>query len=140
MNSEELEQSLKAEFENHLIRLQEGAKRQIAEFQSRINSDLERHRAEIDDAFRGFADRFDGQGVLDGGFAELVSEHLKLARDEGAKLAAEAYAEAEKMTVPGESSKGFADLRDAINAILAGDRVSLEETDPVGCTIVGVQV
>ncbi|HOA23345.1 MAG TPA: thioredoxin family protein [Aggregatilineales bacterium] len=31
-------------------------------------------------------------------------------------------------------------LRDAINAILAGDRVSLEETDPVGCTIVGVQV
>ncbi len=117
MNSEELEQSLKAEFENHLKRLNEGARQQIAEFQSRIQSDLERHRAEIDDAFRGFADRFEGHSGIDGGFAGLVAEHLKLARDEGAKLAAEAYAEAEKISVPDESSKGFAELRDAINDI-----------------------
>ncbi len=81
-------------------------------------SDLERQRAEIEDAFRGFAVRFDGKNPLDGGFAELVSEHLKLARDEGAKLAATAYAEAEKIEVPAEANtKSFADLRDAINDI-----------------------
>lgn len=31
-------------------------------------------------------------------------------------------------------------LRDALSAVLAGDRVSLEETEPVGCAIARVQV
>jgi hypothetical protein len=126
VNSEELEQSLKAEFENHLTRVVAEMKQQVADFQSSVRSDLDKQRAHLEAAFESFTAGFDSKVGLDGGFSELVSEHLKLARDEGAKLAATAYTEAEKMDTPtsGASSTGFAQLRDAVADISSQDSQS----------------
>lgn len=95
MNSQELEQSLKAEFESHLNSVIAEMKQEIAEFQRQIQSELEQQRARTEEAFQGFSQRVESKGGLAGGFGELVAEYLKLARDEGARLAATAYSEAE---------------------------------------------
>lgn len=118
MNSEELEQSLRAEFETHIGNILAQAKQDVSEFQSRIESEFEKHRAQLDEAVRGLARRFDETAELDAGFRESVSEHLKLARDEGARIAATAYSEAEEMTSQSAPpGPGFAELRAAVSEI-----------------------
>lgn len=126
MNSEELEQSLKAEFENHLSSVIAEIRQEAAEFQTKVQSDLEHQRARMDEAFQGFAERLEARGgALTGGFGELVSEHLKLARDEGAKIAATAYTEAEKIEAPAPSgSTGFGELNEAIADVSSKDSQS----------------
>lgn len=125
MNSEELEQSLREEFESYLGNVLSQVRQNAAEFQSRIESEFQKHQAQIDESFRGFAEHFDSKVQLDTGFRESVSEHLKLARDEGARLAATAYTEAEKMDVPAaQAGAGMSELRDAINDICSQDSQS----------------
>ncbi len=90
MNTEELEQSLKSEFENHMKTALAGMRQEASEFQSRL-------QGQFDETFRGFAERFESSAGLDAAFNSSVSEHLRLARDEGARIAADAMAEAEQM-------------------------------------------
>ncbi len=59
---------------------------------------------------------------LEVSFTETVSEHLKLARDEGARITATAIAEAEKMDEA--EAHDFSELRDAINDISSKDSQS----------------
>src|SRR4051812_5439515 len=101
-------------------------KQDAAEFQSRIESEFDKHRAQIDDAFKGFAQRFEARSELNDGFRESVSEHLKLARDEGARVAATAYTEAEQMDAPAAtiSGPGIHELREAIDDISSQDSQS----------------
>ena len=129
MNSQELEQSLKAEFESHLNTVIAEMKQELAAFQGAIQSDLEQQRSRMDEAFKGFSQRIESRSGLGGGFNELVAEHLKLARDEGARLAATAYSEAEMIggqshgapaqtiTVPAD----YAGLRNAVSEISKQD-------------------
>ncbi|MGB2913442.1 MAG: hypothetical protein WBB81_07765 [Pyrinomonadaceae bacterium] len=125
MNSEELEQSLKSEFEIYLKNISAEMKQSFAEFQSKMLEDQEHQRARMDEAFRGFAARFETEHEFDGGFRESVAEHLKLARDEGAKLSATAFAEAEKLDAPAATpTLSFADMRDAIADISRKDSQS----------------
>ena len=124
MNSEELELSLRTEFENYLKTVVAGIKQDVAEFQSKIAAEFEKHKSQVDEAFQGFAGRFDSEHAFDQGFTELVVEHLRLARDEGARLSANAFEEAEKMGAETAAPANYTELRDAINDISGKDSQS----------------
>ncbi|NNE98629.1 MAG: hypothetical protein HKN25_06380, partial [Pyrinomonadaceae bacterium] len=125
MNSEELEQSLRAEFDSHIKNVIAEMKQEVSDFKGNIESELEKHKAHLDEMFREFSEKFDQERELEASFTESVSEHLKLARDEGAKITAAAIAEAEEMREEEESQKqtadDFSDMRDAINEISSKD-------------------
>ena len=91
MNSEELELSLRTEFENYLNSALSELKNEVAEFQKRIDSEFDKHRSQVDEAFKEFTARLDMTGAVDRAFQSSVTEHLRLARDEGAKIAATAF-------------------------------------------------
>lgn len=97
MNSEELEVSLKTEFENYLNGLAGEMRRNISDFQAKIEAEFEKHRAQLDEAFRELSGRFENDPEIDRPFREMIADHLRLARDDGAKVAATAFGEAEKL-------------------------------------------
>ena len=116
MNSEELELSLRTEFENYLKDVFAGMRQDVADFQKNFEAEFEKHKAQMDEAFRGLSGRFESGPQFDRAFTESVVEHLRLARDDGAQLSAQAFTEAQKL----EQSSGSADydrLRDGINDI-----------------------
>ena len=124
MNSEELELSLRTEFESYLKTVAAEMKQDVAEFQGKIDAEFEKHKSQVNEAFQGFTERFDSPKEFDQGFSELVTEHLRLARDEGAKLSANAFAETEKMDADTSAVTNFAELRDAIADISSKDSQS----------------
>jgi hypothetical protein len=97
VNSEELEQSLKAEFESYLKTVLGEMKQETADFQARIEAEFEKQKSQIDEAFRNFSARFDSEHGFDAAFESSMAEHLRLARDEGARVAANAMVEAENL-------------------------------------------
>jgi GAF domain len=125
VNSEELEQSLRTEFESYLKDVFAGMRQEVTQFQEKINAELERHKSNLDEVFQDFSAQIQADKELDVNFRESVVEHLRLARDEGARITATAFAEAEAMqkesaeqeqaTVP--AGAGISELRDAINDI-----------------------
>lgn len=121
MNSEELEQSLKAEFETYLNGVLAKMRGDVDEFQTKIESEFEKHRSQIGNEFRSLTDRFESVPEFDGGFTETVIEHLRLARDEGAKIAANAFSEAEKLEEVSAPSMDLSEIKDAINEISSND-------------------
>lgn len=124
MNSEELELSLRTEFENYLKGVLNEMKQEAREFQSKIEAEFDKHRAQIDEAFAAFSARMDSESHFDEAFIGSVSEHLRLARDEGAKITATAFAEAEKLEQETASAVSFENLRDAITDISTKDSQS----------------
>lgn len=131
MNSEEIQVSLKAEFESYLKEVSEGFKEKLSELQAKIDEEIDRHKAEVGKMLNDAAEQFEAQGALKPAFLETVSEHLKLARDEGSQITANAFAEAEKYekeqameaaeaaaaAAPADTSGGVAELRDAIRDV-----------------------
>lgn len=126
MNSEELEQSLRTEFENYLKNTVAEMKQEVSEFQQKIESDFEQHKSNIDKSFQEFSEKFGDGKQIEDSFVDSVSEHLKLARDEGSKITAAAFEEAEQLKddEPQEDSAQFIDIRDAINEISSKDSQS----------------
>lgn len=116
MNSEELELSLRTEFENYLKDVQAAMQQDVAELQKNFEAEFEKHKAQMDEAFRNLSTRFESDIKFDQAFTESVVEHLRLARDDGAKLTAHAFSEAQKLD-ESSSSAGGQQLRDAINDI-----------------------
>jgi len=124
VNSEELEQSLKTEFESYLKSVVSEMRQETVEFQSRIQAEFDKQKTSFDEAFAQFASRFESEKEFDAAFSSSVSEHLRLARDEGAKITAEAFAEAEeleKRSAPPVAAAKYDDLRDAVNDISSKD-------------------
>ena len=121
MNSEELEQSLKAEFETYLNGVLAKMRGDVDEFQTKIESEFEKHRSQIGNEFRSLTDRFESVPEFDGGFTETVIEHLRLARDDGTKIAANAFSEAEKLEDVSAPSMDLSEIKDAINEISSND-------------------
>ncbi|MFT3744125.1 MAG: hypothetical protein QM785_07510 [Pyrinomonadaceae bacterium] len=132
MNSEELEQSLKTEFESYLKSVLAEMKQETAEFQSRIEAEFEKQKSHIDEAFKGFASRFDSERTFDAAFVSSVGEHLRLARDEGARVAASAMVEAENLgqspltavAAPAPVETKYDAIRDAVEDISSKDSQS----------------
>lgn len=130
MNSEELEQSLRTEFENYLRNTIAEMKQEVSDFEEKIQSEFEKHKSHIDDAFQEFSEKFGDGKEIEESFRDSVSEHLKLAREEGSKITANAFAEAEKLSEEEESDSDFdavahfADIRDAVDDISGQDSQS----------------
>ncbi len=114
MNSEELERSLRAEFEGYMTRALATMRQDVSELQKNFESEFEKHKAQMDEAFRGLSERFDSAADFDKAFTESVTEHLRLARDEGAQITAQALGEAEKLGNEA-ATREFGQLRNAIN-------------------------
>ncbi len=135
MNSEELEMSLRTEFESHLKDVYAGMRQEFSEFQTKVETEFEKHKSQLDTAFQEFSARLNKTLALDPGFKDSVVEHLRLARDEGARITATAIAEAEEMAkqsapvyseptafaAPTQPSVGLTELRDGIKEITAQD-------------------
>ena len=116
MNSEELELSLRTEFENYLKDVFAGMRQDVSAFQKNFEAEFEKHRSQMDEAFRQISARFESDPKFDKVFTESVVEHLRLARDDGAKLTAEAMSRAERLDRPADAAN-YDELRDAINDI-----------------------
>ncbi len=125
MNSEELELSLRSEFEVYLKDVLAEMRQEALEFQSNIEAEFAKHKSQFDEAFQGFAARFDSERTFNEAFTGSVAEHLSLARDEGAKIAANAMVEAEKLgepTIPVVTK--YDAIRDAVKDISTKDSQS----------------
>jgi hypothetical protein len=119
VNSEELEQSLRTEFENYLKDVLVEMRQEFVQFQEKIESEFERHKSQLDEVFQDVSARVATEKELDPGFKESIMEHLRLAKDEGARITATAIAEAEDMEREAAAAPavGIGELRDATNDI-----------------------
>jgi hypothetical protein len=118
VNSEELEKSLRTEFESYLKDALADMRQEVFQLQYKIDSELEKYKSQIDEVFKEFSDRAREEKQLGESFTETIVEHLRLARDDGATITAKAIAEAEKLEKEmTPSSFDVSDLRDAINDI-----------------------
>lgn len=97
MNSEELELSLRTEFESYLRTISADLRQEISELQMKFDSEIARHKLELDQLMQTFSGRVAADRQFDANFKDVVVEHLRLARDEGARITATAFAEAEQM-------------------------------------------
>lgn len=114
MNSEELELSLRTEFESYLKRVFAGVRQDVSEFQKNFEAEFEKHKSQLDEALRDLSARFESDQAFDQSFTESVVEHLRQARDEGALITATAIGEAEKLEKESAPAVNFNQLRDAI--------------------------
>ncbi|MGQ0542236.1 MAG: hypothetical protein ACT4O9_10375 [Blastocatellia bacterium] len=118
MNTEELERSLRTEFESYLKGALAEMRQNVAEFQKHFEAEFEKHRSQMDEAFRSLSQRIESEPALDQAFSQSVVEHLRLAKDAGAEIAAMAFSEAEKLQKETEPPPANYDqIRDAINDI-----------------------
>ena len=124
MNSEELEQSLRAEFENYLKGVFAEMREETTEFQKKIEAEFESQKARVDESFKAFSERFASEHAFDEAFTEAVTEHLRLARDEGAQISARAFAEAEEMEKATNPEVSFTEIKEAIHDISSKDSQS----------------
>ena len=117
MNSEELEQSLRTEFEIYLKDVFADMRQEMSQLQEKIEAEFEKHKSQLDGVFQEFSARLKTDKGVDDVFTETVVEHLRLARDEGARITATAIAEAEDMEKESAPKVGISELSDAINDI-----------------------
>ena len=121
MNSEELEQSLRTEFDGYLKSVLADLKQDVSGLQDKIEAEFEKHKSQVDAMFQQFSMRLENDVKLDEGFKDSVVEHLRLARDEGARITAEAITEAEQMREESAPAANFSEMRDAVNDIISKD-------------------
>lgn len=124
MNSEELELSLRAEFESYVKGVSEKFREELEEHRKKIESEFDDHRTRINESLSSLSERFTSEHQFDAAFTESVTEHLRLARDEGAKITAAAMAEAEALEKEAAPEADYAGLRDAISDISRKDSQS----------------
>ncbi len=118
MNTEELERSLRSEFDDQFKKALSQARIDVEAYQKKLEAEFEKHRAQIDEVFSALASRLEAPIELETGFTETVFEHLRLARDEGARITATAMDEAEKLEQTNTvAPANYSKLRDAIGRI-----------------------
>lgn len=118
MNSEKLELSLRAEFESYLKSVVARMQQDVSDFQKNFEGEFEKHKTQLDDAIRNLSTRFESTPEFDRAFSESVIEHLRLARDDGATITAEAIGEAEKLKAETEPPPpSYDQIRDAVKDI-----------------------
>ena len=100
----------------------------FSELQEKFEAELEKHKSQVNQTFEDFSARLEGKDELDEVFKETVVEHLRLSRDEGAKITATAFAEAEKLAEEKAeveaASIGITEILAAVNDISTKDSQS----------------
>lgn len=117
MNSEELEVSLRSEFETYLKNVLAEMRQEISQLQEKVSTELERHKSQLDEVFQLASANFEKEHEFDISFKESVVEHLRLARDEGAQITAMAIARAEEMEKESAPTVGIREIYEAVNDI-----------------------
>lgn len=120
MNSEELELSLRNEFESCLKDKLAEIRQEMVQFRERVEAEFEKHKTQLDEVFQDFSARVSEDKPLEAGFTETVVEHLRLARDEGSRVAVAAMEKAEAMQEEAElvvPKAGISELSAAISDI-----------------------
>lgn len=117
MNSEELEISLKAEFESHLSDVFESFRQRSADLEKSFENEIAKHKSQMDEAIKLLRESLEARPALDEALQQSIAEHLRLAKDSGAELAATAFGEAEKLRATTEAPVSYDKLRDAIKEI-----------------------
>lgn len=123
MNSEELEMSLRSEFESYLKNVLAEMKHEISQLQEKVTDEIERHKAQLDDVFKSVQGNFEKDFELDASFKESIIEHLRLSKDEGAQITAMAIAKAEELEKENKANEvvvpalGIKEIHLAINDI-----------------------
>ena len=126
MNSEELEVSLRAEFGDYLKHVFAEMRQKISQLHEKVEAEIENHKKQLDGVFKEILDHAGTEYNFDDGFKESVVEHLRLARDEGARITATALAEAEELEKQQTTATaGIKELHAAVTAI--GDKTSQAE-------------
>lgn len=119
MNSEELELSLRSEFESYLNNFRAEMRDHAVELHRQVEAEMEKHRSLLDQAFQAYTARLSSGQGLDEGFRASVIEHLKQSRDAGAALTAAAMDDAAELgkTAAAAPPADYKVLRDAINDV-----------------------
>ncbi|MBS1796176.1 MAG: hypothetical protein JSS81_20150 [Acidobacteria bacterium] len=101
-------------------------RQEVSEFQKQFEAEFEKHKAQLDEVFQNLSARVNADRTLDASFTESVVEHLRLSRDEGARITAMAIAEAEELEKQNviepvietvATPPNYGEIRDAINEI-----------------------
>jgi hypothetical protein len=61
VNSEELEVSLRTEFESYINGVRAELKQELSDFQKMVESEVDKHRSQLDDAFSKFSARLESR-------------------------------------------------------------------------------
>ena len=118
MNTEELERSLRSEFDDQFKKAWMQTRADVDEFQRNLETAFEDHRAQLNEVFSALVSRLEIPREVESAFSETVVEHLRLARDEGARITATAMGEAEKLEQTNAAQPAnYSKLRDAISNI-----------------------
>lgn len=118
MKSEELERSLRSEFESYLRDTLAEVRQEITKLEESVFAEIERQRNQLEEFFKLTKSKIPDQKELDAVIRDSILEHLRLARDEGAQIAAMAQAEAEELERQRRKAEPtFADLSQAIKEI-----------------------
>lgn len=117
VNSEELEVSLRSEFETYLKNVLAEMRQEISQLQEKVSTELERHKSQLDEVFQLASANFEKEHEFDVSFKESVVEHLKLARDEGAQITAMAIDRAEELEKGSAPTVGIKEIYEAVNDI-----------------------
>ncbi len=124
VNNIELEQSLKEEFESYLNTISDELKQEIGQLQHRLDSEFSKHKTQIDQALKDFIIRASGDSVLETSFSQIVIDHLKMAREEGASFTARAISEAEK-----SDPQNFAQIESIVSLLRSSSVLISNSTD-----------
>ncbi len=108
---------MRTEFQSYLKIVLADMRQEITEFQEKVEAEFDKHKSQLDGIFQDFSARVQTDKEIDDIFKETVVEHLRLARDEGARITATAMGEAEELQKQSAPSVGISELRDAINEI-----------------------
>jgi hypothetical protein len=117
VNSEELEVSLRTEFESYLKNVFAEMRQEISQLHETIEAEFESHKSRLDGVFKEALSRADQEREFDPGFKDSVVEHMRLARDEGARITATAIGEAEELQKQNAPKVGIKELHLAVNEI-----------------------
>ena len=120
MNIEELELSLRTDFEGQISKVIAEVRQNVADFQKKFEAEFEKHKSELDRSIDALSANLPEGVGHDPAFKEAVTEHLRLARDDGAQVAAIAFGEAEKLraeTTPVVAAARYDLVRNATNEI-----------------------
>lgn len=117
VNSEELEVSLRTEFETYLKNVLAEMRQEISQLQEKVTTELDRHKSQLDEVFQLAVGNFEKEQDFDASFKESVVEHLRLARDEGAQITAMAIARAEELEKESVPAVGVKEIYEAVSEI-----------------------
>jgi hypothetical protein len=118
VKGEELERSLNAEFESYLKETLEEVRRELTQLEEKVFTEIENQKRKLEELFKEAKNRIPENKELDPGLRGSVAEHLRLAKDEGAQIAATAMAEAQELEKRMRAAEpGFAELSKAIKEI-----------------------